>query len=112
MARIRVSGRRPWSTGWGSSATAGWKKGAFLHRRLVEVGQRGVSVRQLGGGRAGEMRLTRFLRNPKVTPQAIFAEAAARTGEQVRGLHVLTIQDTTALTPRAPAGSARHSPRR
>src|SRR3546814_3587739 len=39
------------------------KRGVFLHRRLVEVGQRGVAVRSLGGNRAGEMRSTRFLRN-------------------------------------------------
>src|SRR3546814_6133840 len=39
------------------------KRGVFLHRRLVEVGQRGVAVRSLGGNREGEMRITRFLRN-------------------------------------------------
>jgi hypothetical protein len=35
--------------------------------RLVAHGGKGVSVRQLGGDRAGEMRITRFLHNPKVT---------------------------------------------
>jgi hypothetical protein len=45
--------------------TAGWKEGgAFLHERLVAVGSRGVRVRRLGGNRAGEIRITRFLRNP------------------------------------------------
>lgn len=69
----------------------------FLHRRLVEVGERGISVRLLGGTRAGEMRLTRFLRNRKVSPGAIFAEAGAKTCSRVSGLHVLAIQDTTSL---------------
>ena len=63
----------------------------------MEVGQRGISVRALGGSRAGEMRLTRFLRNPKVSAQAIFAEAGRGVCERVRGLHVLAIQDTTSL---------------
>jgi hypothetical protein len=68
-----------------------------LHRRLVEVGQRGISVRALGGSRAGEMRLTRFLRNPRVSAQTVFAGAGERTCARVRGLHVLAIQDTTSL---------------
>jgi hypothetical protein len=68
-----------------------------LHERLVTIGQRGVSVRALGGNRAGEMRLARFLRNPKVTVGEIFAEAADRTAGRVAGLHVLAIQDTTSL---------------
>lgn len=68
-----------------------------MHERLVTVGQRGVSVRSLGGNRAGEMRITRFLRNGKVTLGEIFAEAAAGTAGRVAGLHVLAIQDTTSL---------------
>src|SRR5690606_5569320 len=68
-----------------------------LHRRLVEVGQRGVSVRSLGGDRAGEMRLTRFLRNEKVTADEIVTEAAGATLSRIGGRHVLAIQDTTTL---------------
>jgi hypothetical protein len=68
-----------------------------LHERLVTVGQRGVSVRALGGNRAGEMRVARFLRNPKVTVGEIFAAAASGTGGRVAGRHVLAIQDTTSL---------------
>ena len=68
-----------------------------MHERLVTVGQRGVSVRSLGGSRAGEMRITRFLRNPKVTLGEIFGQAAAGTAGRVAGLHVLAIQDTTSL---------------
>jgi hypothetical protein len=63
----------------------------------VAVGERGISVRSLGGSRAGEMRITRFLRNPKVSAPAIFADAAAKTAARVRGAHVLAIQDTTSV---------------
>jgi hypothetical protein len=63
----------------------------------VEVGQSGVAVRSLGGGRAGEMRLTRFLRNGKVSVAAIVAAAAERTATRLVGRHVLAIEDTTSL---------------
>jgi len=68
-----------------------------LHRRLVEVGQRGVRVRSLGGNRAGEMRITRFLRNERVSVQEIVEEACLGTFERVSGRHILAIQDTTSL---------------
>lgn len=68
-----------------------------MHRRLVAVGQRGISVRGLGGNRSGEMRLTRFLRNAKVSVAAIVAAARQRTAMRVAGLHILAIQDTTSL---------------
>ncbi len=63
----------------------------------MEVGQSGVAVRSLGGGRAGEMRLTRFLRNGKVSVAAIVAAAAERTATRLVGRHVLAIEDTTSL---------------
>ena len=68
-----------------------------MHERLVTVGLRGVSVRGLGGTRAGEIRFTRFLRNRKVTVSEIFATAAAATAGRVAGQHILAIQDTTSL---------------
>jgi len=71
------------------------KRGAFLHARLVEVGGRGVRVRRLGGDRAGEVRVTRFLRNPSVTIEEIVSHARLRTSARVGGRHVLAIQDTT-----------------
>lgn len=67
----------------------------FLHARLVEVGGIGVRVRRLGGTRAGEIRITRFLRNAAVTVEEIVTSAAARTAGRVAGHHVLAIQDTT-----------------
>jgi len=71
--------------------------GKFLMERLVEVGQSGVRVRALGGDRAGEMRITRFLRNERVTTAEMFSTAAARTAGLVAGKHILAIQDTTTL---------------
>ena len=65
--------------------------------RLVRVGQSGVSVRRVGGNRAGEMRFTRFLRNPRVSPSEMVATARTRTAKRVRGRHILAIQDTTTL---------------
>lgn len=65
--------------------------------RLVSVGQSGISVRRVGGDRAGEIRITRFLRNRRVTPEEMVTTARLRTAGLVRGRHVLAIQDTTSL---------------
>lgn len=51
----------------------------------------------MGSNRAGEVRLGRFLRNDRVTPDAMIAAAAARTAGLVAGRHILVIQDTTTL---------------
>jgi hypothetical protein len=69
---------------------------------LVASGGRGVRVRRLGGDRAGEIRLTRWLRNDAVTVEAMAAEAGRRTAERCHGRHVLAIQDTTVV--RSPKG--------
>lgn len=71
--------------------------GADLLARLVEVGQSGVSVRALGGDRAGEVRFGRFLRCDAVTPAEMIATASAHTKTLVAGRSILAIQDTTAL---------------
>jgi len=68
-----------------------------LCARLVAHGGKGVSVRGLGGSRAGEVRIGRFLHNPKVTVGEMVATALSRTCSQVAGRHVLAIQDTSAL---------------
>jgi hypothetical protein len=64
---------------------------------LVSVGQFGISVRRVGGNRAGEMRFTRFLRNPRVKPEEMMTTARQRTAGLVKGRHILAIQDTTTL---------------
>src|SRR5271154_2114146 len=71
--------------------------GTLCLARLIEVGQSGTSVRKLGGNRAGEIRLSRFLHNPRVTHQEMTATAAARTAQRARGRHVLAIQDSSTL---------------
>ena len=65
--------------------------------RLISVGQSGISVRRVGGDRAGEIRITRFLRNRRVTAEEMVATARLRTAGLVRGRHILAIQDTTTL---------------
>ncbi len=76
---------------------AAGKRGAFLHARLVAVGGRGVRVRRLGGDRAGEIKITRFLRNRAVSIEEMVRTAAARTHARVAGRHVLALQDTTTV---------------
>ena len=73
------------------------RSGGFLHERLVRHGPRGISIRRLGGNRAGEVRIGRFLRNDKVTVKKIVEQAAAGTASRVAGLDVLAIQDTTSF---------------
>lgn len=65
--------------------------------RLLAVGQGGVRVRRLGGDRAGEMRITRFVRNRRVSVAEMVSRAAQRTAARVAGRHILAIQDTTSL---------------
>jgi hypothetical protein len=69
----------------------------------VAAGAGGVRVRRLGGDRAGEIRFTRFLRNPAVTPEEMIATGFARTERACAGRDVLAVQDTT-VTRSAPAG--------
>lgn len=71
--------------------------GCDLLARLVEVGQAGVSVRALGGGRSGEIRFGRFLHCDAVSPQEMVVTAMAHTKSLVTGRHILAIQDTTTL---------------
>jgi hypothetical protein len=71
--------------------------GAFVLDRLLTVGQTGVRVRPLGGNRAGEVRIGRFLRNDDVTPAEMVRTARVHTAGLVQGRHILAIQDTTGL---------------
>jgi hypothetical protein len=71
--------------------------GILLHDRLVGNCAHGVSVRGLGGDRAGEIRLTRFLHNDAVSIDEMVATAAARTAQRCAGRDVLVIQDTTVV---------------
>ncbi len=79
-----------------------------MHARLVEAGGQGLRVRRLGGDRAGEIRLTRFLRNGSVTPEAMVTQAAARTRDRCAGRQVLAIQDTTVVRSEGGGGLYLH----
>ena len=79
-----------------------------MHERLVCASGHGLRVRRLGGDRAGEIRLTRFLRNARVTPQEMVASAALRLGARAAGRHVLAIQDTTVLKSAGGGGLYMH----
>ena len=76
--------------------------------RLVEAGGEGLRVRRLGADRAGEIRLTRFLRNRSVIPDEMVREAAVRTGLRCAGRHVLAIQDTTVVRSKGGGGLYLH----
>ncbi len=65
--------------------------------RLLCLGRSGISLRTLGGDRAGEVRLDRFLKNPRVTPAEMVDTARSHLLERVQGREVLVIQDTTSL---------------
>jgi len=67
----------------------------------MALGGRSLRVRRLGGTRAGEIRLTRFLRNDAVTVGEMLAEARQRTAARCEGRDVLAIQDTTVIRSEA-----------
>ena len=68
-----------------------------MYERLVAYCGKGISVSRLGGSRAGEMRIGRFLHNPKVTLGEMIATARGRALAQAAGRHALAIQDTSSL---------------
>src|SRR5262249_20684599 len=74
------------------------KRGAYLHGMLVA--RPGPSVRRLGRTRAGEMRITRLLRNPSVTVEEMSRHAGEATGQRAAGRTVVAIQDRTDLALR------------
>lgn len=75
----------------------------------MEQGGRGLCVRRLGGDRAGEIRITRFLRNRNVTTEEMLAQAAARTAQRCHGRDVLVIQDTTVIRSTGGGGDYLHA---
>jgi hypothetical protein len=68
-----------------------------------------LRVRRLGGDRAGEIRLTRFLRNDAVTIEEMLGEAGRRTAERCAGRDVLVIQDTTVIRSQGGGGDYLHA---
>lgn len=77
--------------------------------RLVETAGQGMRVRKLGGHRAGEIRLTRFLRNDAVNPLEMIKQAALRTAGRSADRHILAIQDTTVVRSSGGGGLYLHA---
>jgi Transposase DDE domain len=74
----------------------GWKKGALFLQRMVERST--VRLRQLACHRADEVKFGRFLRNDRVSLEALNRGAGERVAQLAQGCrHVLAIQDTTEL---------------
>jgi hypothetical protein len=71
------------------------KKGRLLLDRLLC--RRTVTLKRLGGDEAGEKSFGRFLRNTRVSEQALIAAAKAHLLPQVAGRRVLAIQDTSEI---------------
>lgn len=66
-------------------------------------------MRRLGGDRAGEIRLTRFLRNEAVSLEEMAAHAARLTSDRCQGQDVLVIQDTTVIRSKGGGGDYLHA---
>lgn len=67
------------------------------------VDKQSVCLRQLGEGRAGEVRFGRFLANARVNTDALVEAACAGVAQRSAGRHVLLIEDTTELNYQAHA---------
>jgi hypothetical protein len=67
--------------------------GAFLLERIMTTGS--LVVRRLGGDRAGEISVHRFLSSPAVQVDEIIATVAARTAAACGGRRIVAVQDTT-----------------
>jgi hypothetical protein len=70
-------------------------RGEWLLDRIVATGS--LVVKKLGGDRAGEAAVHRFLSSPYVSVDAIVQTLAARTAAQCRGRRIVAIQDTTEI---------------
>jgi len=71
-------------------------RGAWLFDQIVSLGT--VVVKDLGGGRAGEIAAHRYLSSPYVTSQGVLEALGARTGEACAGRRVVAAQDTTEIS--------------
>lgn len=61
------------------------------------IEQQTICLRRLGGNRAGEVKLGRWISNEAVTEEEITTHIVEKSKDLVKGLHVLAIQDTTEL---------------
>lgn len=68
------------------------------------INRQSVCLRRLGGTRAGEMKLGRWIANDKVTTKEISAAIVEKSRLLSKDKHVLAIQDTTELNYEAKIG--------
>jgi hypothetical protein len=68
-------------------------RGDWLIERIVATGS--LVLRKVGGTRAGEMAVHRFLSSPYVSVDAIVETLGAHTAEQCAGRRIVAIQDTS-----------------
>lgn len=78
---------------WGAKDARTERRGDELLGAIVERGS--LVLRKIGGGRAGEVAVGRFLAHDEVTVAAVMATAAERTLAAAKGRHVLAVHDTT-----------------
>src|SRR3990167_9428193 len=71
-------------------------RGAWLFEQIVSLGT--LVLKDVGGGRAGEMAAHRYLSSPHVTSEGIVETFGARTGEACAGRRVVAVQDTTEIS--------------
>lgn len=71
------------------------ERGAWIFERIVSTGS--LVLRKIGGDRAGEIALHRFLSAPEVTAKEIIETVGVRTGAQCAGLRLVVPQDTTEI---------------
>lgn len=71
-------------------------RGAWLFDQIVSLGT--LVLKDLGGGRAGEMAAHRYLSSPYVTSEGVLEALGARTGEACAGRRVVAAQDTTEIS--------------
>ncbi len=71
-------------------------RGAWLFDQIVSLGT--LVLKDLGGGRAGEMAAHRYLSSPYVTSEGVLEALGGRTGEACAGRRVVVAQDTTEIS--------------
>jgi hypothetical protein len=70
-------------------------RGAWLFEQIVSTGT--LVLKDLGGDRAGEVAVQRYLASPYVTPQSILQALGERTAQACRGRRIAAVQDTTEI---------------
>jgi hypothetical protein len=71
------------------------RAGALLTQSMIE--QQEVCMRKLGKNASGARKIQRFFANDKVKLEELSESVSSKIGEQVEGLHVLVIQDTSEI---------------